>query len=345
MLVENYIHQLLLKHDCVVLPNLGGFISHYRSAKIHPVSHRLISPSKIIRFNTQINKNDGLLAHYIGDCESISIQAANAIIDSYVLGIKNNLEHKKEAKISKIGLLTIDSKSFISFEANQQENYLLDSFGLEPIQSPPILRKKKSEALQNKIAKKANHLLKNIRSTNWKVAAVLLPLIAISSIISTQNDILKETYANYAFLNPFKIKPLATYTPRITNNLELITQRNKIAEHVEPKKKAKVQVNTVLPLTKEKKKETSIQNPSRIKVNITKTFTKFHLVAGCFSSKKNAINLSIKLSMEGFDSEIIGQNEQGLYRVVYATYTEKKFAISALERLKKSGKATWLLRQ
>ncbi len=344
MLIENYIYELLQRHDCVVVPNLGGFICNYLPAQIHPVSHRFLPPSKSIRFNGQILKTDGLLAHYVADCESISIQSAIEIIDKYVISIKNDLNHKKEAEIPKIGLLVVNFKGQIFFEANQKENFLLDSFGLESIESPAIFRKKKSVITKNKIIK-ARNLLEFKEFVNWKVAAVILPLIAFSSFISFQNDLLKETYANYAFLNPFKIKPAKTYSPRVTKKLEIITSPLVIESQIEPSEKVKVQTEKVLPIKKEKKKKSSLQKSKILNPNINNRYSKFHLVAGSFSSKKNAINLSIKLSMEGFDSEIIGQNNQGLYRVVYATFTEKNYAINVLEKLKKEGKDIWLLSQ
>ena len=50
MKMETYISELLYRHDCVILPGLGGFITNYRSAQIHPVSHTLRPPSKSISF-------------------------------------------------------------------------------------------------------------------------------------------------------------------------------------------------------------------------------------------------------------------------------------------------------
>ena len=51
MNIETYISDLLYRHDCVIIPGLGGIITNYRSAQIHPVSHKLQPPSKSIRFN------------------------------------------------------------------------------------------------------------------------------------------------------------------------------------------------------------------------------------------------------------------------------------------------------
>ena len=344
MKIEIYIRELLYRYDCVILNNLGGFISHYRPAQIHPISHSFRPPSKSIRFNTQIDKNDGLLANYIADCESISFEAAQTKVDKFVIRIKNDLEHKKEAKIANIGLLTLDLNGHISFKANIKDNFLLDSFGLESIQSPAILRKKEKGILKKEITRKAKNLQKKSLSLNWKVAAILLPLFAVSSIVSVQNELLRESYSNYAFLNPFKTTPEAVYIPRITSEEEIITMPTEILKDIMSNDNKKLLLEETFPVSKEKKKEIAKIIPNSI-LNHANRYTKFHLVAGCFSSKKNAIKLSIKLKQEGFKAEMIGQSEQGLYRVTYATFSEKKLAMNQLNDIKKRGKATWLLKQ
>ena len=71
----------------------------------------------------------------------------------------------------------------------------------------------------------------------------------------------------------------------------------------------------------------------------------FHLVAGCFSSELNAENLVHKLQSEGFESSVIGQNANGLFRVAFESFSSRKLALSKMQSIKASGKSTWLLKQ
>ena len=71
----------------------------------------------------------------------------------------------------------------------------------------------------------------------------------------------------------------------------------------------------------------------------------FHLVAGCFSSETNAQNLVGKLQSDGFESSVIGQNSNGLFRVAFQSFGNKEEALSQMQKLKASGKSTWLLKQ
>jgi cell division septation protein DedD len=328
MKVEAYISELLYRHDCVIVPGLGGFITNYRSAQIHPVSHTLRPPSKSISFNVQLQSNDGLLANYISACESISFATAQTKIEHFVNTIQNDLEHKKEAKLAKVGVLSRDLNGKISFEPDHSINYLQDAFGLETIQSPAILRKSKVVSLPKQVAKGAKNIQAQKSSFNWKVAAVILPLIGLSTYVSFQQEAVSDAYANYAYLNPFKEKPAALYTPR---SIEETAEKSIVIEKT---------AETLTPSTK------IVETPKAEAIAETKIATKhFHLVAGCFSSKLNADNLVQKLQSEGFKSSVIGQNEKGLFRVSFDSFSSRELALAQMQNIKTSGRSTWLLKQ
>jgi len=335
--METYISDLLYRHDCVIIPGLGGIITNYRSAQIHPVSHTLRPPSKSIRFNVNLQEDDGLLANYVSSCESISFASAQSKIERFVFSIQNDLEHKKEARLPKIGVLSVDLNGIISFEPDLKVNYLPDAFGLEAIQSPAILRKSKGIDVSKQIYRGAKTIQAQKTSFNWKVAAVLIPLIGLSTYISFQQEVIDNKYANYAYLNPFKEKPAAVYVPR---TMEV---KEKTIEVKETKITAvpKTDIEAVRTNTEEAVKKTI---PAPI-VKTTLVSKPFHLVAGCFSSEHNATKLVAQLKTEGFDASVIGQNANGLFRVAFQSYVSRELAVAEMKKLKDSGKSTWLLKK
>ena len=337
MKMETYISDLLYRHDCVIIPGLGGLITNYRSAQIHPVSHTFRPPSKSIRFNVNLQEDDGLLANYVSSCESISFASAQSKIERFVFSIQNDLEHKKEARLPKIGVLSVDINGIISFEPDLKVNYLPDAFGLEAIQSPAILRKSKGIDVSKQIYQGAKSIQAQKTSFNWKVAAVLIPLIGLSTYVSFQQEALSDKYANYAYLNPFKEKPAAVYVPRTMEVKEKTIELKETKITTTPK----TVVETVKANTEVKAKKT-IPAPS---VKTTLVSKPFHLVAGCFSSKLNANNLVAQLKTEGFEASVIGQNENGLFRVAFQSYVSRELAVSEMKKLKDSGKSTWLLKK
>lgn len=337
MKMETYISDLLYRHDCVIIPGLGGIITNYRSAQIHPVTHTLRPPSKSIRFNVNLQEDDGLLANYVSSCETISFANAQSKIERFVFSIQNDLQHKKEARLSKIGVLSVDINGIISFEPDPKVNYLPDAFGLEAIQSPAILRKSKGIDVSKQIYQGAKSIQAQKTSFNWKVAAVLIPLIGLSTYVSFQQEAIGDKYANYAYLNPFKEKPAAVYIPRTIE----VKERTIELKETKITTTSKTVVETVKANTDVKVKNT-VPAPS---VKITLVTKPFHLVAGCFSSEHNATKLVAQLKTEGFDASVIGQNENGLFRVAFQSYVNRELAISEMKKLKDSGKSTWLLKK
>ena len=337
MKMETYISDLLYRHDCVIIPGLGGLITNYRSAQIHPISHTFRPPSKSIRFNVNLQEDDGLLANYVSSCESISFASAQSKIERFVFSIQNDLEHKKEARLPKIGVLSVDLNGKLSFEPDIKVNYLPDAFGLEAIQSPAIHRKSKGIDVSEQIYRSAKSIQTQKTSFSWKVAAVLIPLIGLSTYVSFQQEAIGDKYANYAYLNPFKEKPASVYVPRAIEDKEKTIE----LKETEITTKPKTVVETVKENTEVKAKKT-IPAPS---VKSTFVSKPFHLVAGCFSSELNANNLVAKLKTEGFEASMIGQNENGLFRVAFQSYFSRELAVSEMKKLKDSGKSTWLLKK
>ena len=71
-----YISDLLFLHDCVIIPDFGGFICNYKSAYIDENSGIICPPTKDILFNRNLIHNDGLLVNWIAAKENISYDRA-----------------------------------------------------------------------------------------------------------------------------------------------------------------------------------------------------------------------------------------------------------------------------
>jgi len=51
--ISSYISELLFEHDCVIIPNFGGFICNYKPADIHPIQNTVSPPAKAIYVPTR----------------------------------------------------------------------------------------------------------------------------------------------------------------------------------------------------------------------------------------------------------------------------------------------------
>jgi cell division septation protein DedD/nucleoid DNA-binding protein len=135
--ISEHLHDLLLQYDCVIVPEMGGFVTEYRSARIDTQRHIIYPPSKDLRFNTQLKQNDGLLANAIARATSVSHESANTMIKSSVEQYFTQLEEGKTVEFDRVGILYLDSAKNIRFKANTEANLLLDSFRLKTIYAQP----------------------------------------------------------------------------------------------------------------------------------------------------------------------------------------------------------------
>ncbi len=131
-----YINDLLYRYDCVIVPDFGGFITREVPAKIDRETASFYPPSKELSFNSQLIKNDGLLANYIASAKQISYLKALQLIQVEVLNWKKTLE-SQELELSAIGVLVKKRQSII-FEPSSTVNYLTSSYGLSVYTSKPI---------------------------------------------------------------------------------------------------------------------------------------------------------------------------------------------------------------
>ena len=60
--LARHIESLLLKHDCVIVPDFGGFVTQQVSARYVEDEGLFLPPYRSVGFNGCLKLNDGLLA-------------------------------------------------------------------------------------------------------------------------------------------------------------------------------------------------------------------------------------------------------------------------------------------
>jgi hypothetical protein len=140
MIIEKYIRNLLYEHDCVVIPDFGGFIAHYVSASVHPIRHTFVPPSKEIAFNEMLKLNDGVLISYVASGEGVSREEAANRVREFAEGVKNGIQHNQKYVFEEIGTLSLNVEQKLQFVPCRHINYLSESFGLPELIHKPIDR-------------------------------------------------------------------------------------------------------------------------------------------------------------------------------------------------------------
>lgn len=129
MEISQYLKELLLLNDCVIIPEFGGFVANYKSATIE--NNQFFPPTKEIAFNNKLISNDGLLINYISEAEGIDYFSAKQKLDSFVEETLLNLERNRNVYFEGVGYLHYDSRENLQFEPQLKQNLLVDSYGLQ----------------------------------------------------------------------------------------------------------------------------------------------------------------------------------------------------------------------
>ncbi len=331
--VDKHISELLYRHDCVIVPELGGFVANYASAKIHPVQHSFTPPSKNIVFNKNLKNNDGLLANQIVTTENKTYPEALKYIQHFVENANLQLKKGSKVTIDEVGILFLDVERNIQFEPDTKTNHLPDAFGLAAFQSPAVKRDNISKRIEKEFKDRGAVPAerKKINVKRYVALAIAMPLIFAMVWIPLKTDLLKNI--NYASLNPFASKEIKTVTPDVPKNATPVV--------IAPVKKdtaATVAENPV-PTTVEPVKPDTTRVVTAPPVN---TDYKFHLVAGCFQIENNAVKFVASLQSQNIAASIIGQNDKGLFVVSCGDYATRKEANDQLENLRKVQPNAWL---
>lgn len=141
MQIEQYIQELLYRYECIIIPGFGALLSHKEPSSINQ-DNLFVPPRKVIFFNRQLQANDGLLANYIATSEQCHYEIALQKLRNIASQWTQQLFENKQLTLKGIGVFSLSNEQKITFEPQQQQNYLSSSFGLVPIQVEKIIREK-----------------------------------------------------------------------------------------------------------------------------------------------------------------------------------------------------------
>ena len=319
--IDPIIKELLVLHDCVIFPGLGGFVAQYASSSISDDNLIFKPPFKQILFNKNLTNNDGLLANSISKEWGISYEESVEKLSSLLFKINNEIKTNKQFSFEGIGVL-YEVNGILNFK-QQSENLLMESFGLRSINMNDFL----SHSSEGKIISiKSKSDVKQIIK-NWSVAAAVIVLLFYSVWIPLKTNLFnRDSDFSYSDLNPFtfsKRGPSQEIKSNLVHKVPLSSE------------------NTVSKSLIKTKKE--IKKPISISLNDkTKSFS-YEVIIGSFEEEKNAKNLIKKLRKKSFKARQLPFFKQ-LFRVSAGKFSNKKNAVEYQKQIKKKLHiSSWIL--
>ncbi|MFL1010636.1 HU domain-containing protein [Flavisericum labens] len=305
MQLETYISDLLYRYECVTIPEFGAFLTQRVSATIDDASSTFYAPKKVLSFNEQIQKNDGLLANYIADVEKIPFEVATKKIEKRVKLLKSYLTQGETLTFKNIGDLVFNNEGKILFEPTYELNYLTDAFGLSQFELPSIAREEHKETVEEleKVVPISITPEKRKSKPYLKYAAIALIALTLGGVAAS------NFYVNK------------------------IEEHNQLAQEEAAKQlENKIQQATF-----------SLNPLPAVTLNVTKQTGNYHIIAGAFRVEENCDKKVKQLKADGFSARKIGANKYGLHQVVYASYEDRLEALKALRNIKKThNRDAWL---
>jgi len=312
---EDIIIQLLLRHNCVVVPGFGGFVAKQVAAELDFNKGIISPPKKALLFNRFLLADDGLFLAEYARQYGLYYDDAKTQLTLHTDALQRQLRSGETIKLAKLGAFSRQKDGQISFEQDRFFNLLLSSYGLNQLHfvSKPSEIKEEERIIELK----PNQTESKIKWSRVAAAACLLPLAFYSFWIPTQTNALQSGLFSSTDFNPMHQQIAPAYQKssltlrkiplRATSNLEFeATNKFQVLPYVwQIGYPLYVEIpaqpmanNNLKPTTSSTNNEpyTSIKTPS---------VAPYDFIVGCFSNLQNAQNLKLKLERDGFAARLI----------------------------------------
>ncbi len=308
MNMEAIISELLQSHECVMVPELGGFVAQYKSAHVHPITHLIAPPSIQIGFNKHLNNFDGLLSSRVSQKLGITLMEANYEVTQWVKTIQTHLAQGHKALLPGLGVLWVDHQGQTQFIPSDDIKQSAQHFGLQPVSlhyiNRPAARKETS------ITSRPMRDLKK-----WvAIGAAALTLGIGFFAYSTQHP-----QMDFAGLGSWGKTPvISLYHPHATQLAEL---QPEVASNTE------TEIQKLWNTTFVSHEEPIAKKVSPEKTTSQNVWGKSWVVGGVFKTKENAEVLLQSMKQKGFKNAVIIPFQEFYYACYGTASSEKDEAI------------------
>lgn len=295
--ISRYITDLLYRHDCVIVPGLGGFILQYEPARHLATMNTFLPPAREVTFNSLLQKDDGLLVNYVSSADHISYSEAKAFVASYVNGLLESIEEGREVSLPGIGTLRHTSEKSLLFRPLPGANFHEHSFGLAPVIAQPVYPVPAKPLHARKPAPRTDRkprpaTTKAPASVKWAIGvSVPVILFLLWGILFPAS--FQDTYSSYS-----------SFVPRSPGSSSAMEK----TPATDPQPSATVSFPQVT--------VQEIAQPEEVSVSELK----YHVIGGVFRSMTNAERYIECLKSMGYDARLVGTNPQGHHRVSFGSF-------------------------
>lgn len=341
---------MFLDYDCVIIPELGGFVCNERTAWYDEDKEEMVPPSRDVLFNPNLVYNDGLLAQEIMRAKGLDYTEAMKLVALEARNMIEVLKSGRPIEIPRLGRLYTSDDGVVRFLPDAELVRMLGSFGhariplatLEitsdaPVIVAPVIEAPVTEApvtepsSDMKVAPETKVIPLRVRLA--RVAAVVAIPLALGGAWMLTDPVSSNTLMSvFPSLNTDVVVssfiPSDNSMPVISDAASEVTDDVLVINYApDPIPEAPL-VPEEIPV---------------VEVPVVPQQINFLIVGGAFSIEENAKSLAKTLRKEGYSPTQHYQSHNKLYLVALGEYESEYTARADMLKARKSGRtATWL---
>ena len=309
--IISHIERLLLVHDCVIIPKVGGFVLQNHATTFSEV-HALFAPaSKEVVFNQTLQHNDGLLTESYMHTYNVKYNQAATMLDKDIESLRSKLSLGNALILGRIGSLSMEQE-VLQFYAASSTFFSIASYGLASFGMPLLKSLQQAEADKMYVPQTSHNKdtiyipinRRVLRTAVASAAAIALFLLIPSTVNQVGNRTFNASMLPVNFVSQVYVE---VPTPEIPTTIDLNVP--------------------VAPV-----KATAVQNSKKVQLQ-----KMYHLVIGSFPSEKEATQFIAKLEKASYPN--YGSiTRKGRTRVYAAKFDKKNDAETFLSQLRQDKK-------
>ena len=327
--LAQYIEELIIKHECIIVPNLGGFLTYRDKAFVR--NNIFYAPTEHIRFNPLLTYHDGLLTEAYMRDRNIGYTEALNTIQADVEQIKKSLNNGNTFLLGRIGALSLSADNNIILR-NSDSKFLPENIGL------PIVHLKQ---LSSTSTNTGNTIILNVprfSSNALRYVAMLAVVFILSFLIPTPVTDTTHEASFYKQITDYRLQITDSISNQATNTITPINPIVSIDS-----------INPISSVTSTNSIETintiaTIKTTQKPPQPSTLSF-KYHLIIASLTTQAEAENyIANHKHFDQTQLQII--ESKGKFRISAAGFNKYKEALNYMDCIRNevpSAKKAWIM--
>lgn len=362
--LAKHIEILLLENDCVVVPELGGFIAHYQPSRYEESEGVFLPPIRTVGFNPQLTMNDGLLVQAYMQTYHTDFPDASRKLSKKVYELKEILYSEGVLEMSGIG--TLHYNMYNNYEFHPLPNgilspglYALETFSMTPL-SMEVVDESVVSHEEPKVmvpSAKKEYRLNPHWLSNAVAVAIAAVLFFVLSVPVENTYIDKGNYASLGtdcLFDAIRSQSVAAtwpveseVEPQKTNRtvmpvavkVEKVVAPSKVVKEVSETKVTPELKETVA--VKEASKTEEVKKPAPKPIVAQK---KYHIIVASLPTSSDAEKMVRNYKQQGYSGASVIEGG-GRFRISIDSFKDKSMAYNKLNDLKQADafKNAWML--